>query len=113
MKRHVVEIFRVERCRSLTTAIERVRRAVTLEASGEAIDIRVVLIETFEEAVARRFFGSPTVHVDGVDVEDGARVAPVCLGGRGYVVDGRLERAPTEEMIGRALRSAMSCGGEP
>lgn len=103
-KRHAIEILHTERCRFLPLAIERVRDALSLRDDELDIEVRLVVVSTFVEAVARRFRGSPTVRVDGRDVEtrEGA-VAPIGLLARGYVIDSRVERAPSVVAIRRAI----------
>ena len=104
MTRHVIEILYTERCRFLTLAVERVRHALSERGTKVDVEVRLILVGSFGEAVARRFRGSPTVRVDGQDVETrpGA-VAPIGLLARGYVVEGRMERAPSTESITHAL----------
>ena len=51
-------------------------RAIVDEAiaeSGQAADVEVISIGEYEEAKAKRFFGSPTVRVNDMDVEYGDR----------------------------------------
>lgn len=103
MNKHVIEILYTERCRFLSVALERVREVLSRRGGFDA-EVRLVLVGSFAEAVTRRFRGSPTVRLDGEDVETrpGA-VAPIGLLGRGYIVDGRVERAPTTAAIERAF----------
>ena len=77
-KRHVIEILYTERCKFLPLAVERVRQALALRGTELDVEVRLVLVESFGEAVARRFRGSPTVRIDDQDVETrpGA-VAPI------------------------------------
>jgi hypothetical protein len=51
-------------------AVQVAERA--LERSGVAAELRVVDVRSEAEASERRFLGSPSVHVDGIDVEPGA-----------------------------------------
>jgi|GEM_PF-1928878 len=106
-KRHVIEILYTERCRFLPLAVERVRHALSLRDDSLDVEVRLILVETFVDAVARRFRGSPTVRIDDRDVETrpGA-VAPIGLLARGYVIDERIERAPSVSSIRRALDAA-------
>lgn len=106
-KRHVIEILYTERCRFLPLAVERVRHALSLRDDHLDVEVRLILVETFVDAVARRFRGSPTVRIDDRDVETrpGA-VAPIGLLARGYVIDERIERAPSVSSIRRALDEA-------
>ena len=106
-KRHVIEILYTERCKYLPLAVARVREALTLRGAELDVEVRLIVVGTFDEAVARRFRGSPTVRVDERDVETrpGA-VAPIGLIARGYVVDSRIERAPSVTSIRQALELA-------
>lgn len=67
---HVVEVLHFRGCPSHQALMPRLR---TLLAG---LGVRVVLAErevaTEEAARAERFLGSPTIRVDGVDVEPGA-----------------------------------------
>ena len=103
-KRHVIKILYTERCKFLPLAVERVRQALALRGTELEVEVRLILVESFGEAVARRFRGSPTVRIDDEDVETrpGA-VAPIGLIARGYVIDARIERAPSVASIRQAL----------
>jgi hypothetical protein len=103
-KRHVIEILYTERCKFLPLAVERVRQALDLRGAELDVEVRLALVESFGEAVTRRFRGSPTVRIDDEDVETrpGA-VAPIGLIARGYVIDSRIERAPSVASIRQAL----------
>jgi hypothetical protein len=58
------------------------------------------------EAVRKRFLGSPTVHVDGLDVEpDAVTRDDYGLQCRVYWHDGRLEGAPPSRWIAAALEA--------
>jgi hypothetical protein len=66
-----VELLYVENCpnhlRTLALVLES---AVEL---GVVIDLEPVLVRQNDDVVALRFLGSPTVRVDGVDIEPSAR----------------------------------------
>lgn len=104
MSRHVIEILYTERCRFLRIAVERVRQAVFIRSAELDVEVRLILVESFPDAVTRRFRGSPTVRVDGEDVDTRpGGIAPIGLFARGYVVGNRVERAPTVESICNAI----------
>jgi hypothetical protein len=76
---------------------------------AEAAGARVVQrrVETSDEAEAQRFLGSPTVRVDGVDVEPGAEQRDdYALKCRLYQTAGGLAGVPDEAWIREALRQA-------
>jgi hypothetical protein len=103
MKNHVVEILFTKHCHHLCETIERVRAAREARPHAEEIEVRFVLVETMREACALEFLGSPTVRVDGRDVERDVRSTMFGLHDRGYFVDGRVERAPPSDWIVQAL----------
>ena len=109
IKRHVIEILYTERCKYVSLAVARVRESLGLLGAERGVEVRLTLVSSFGEAVARRFRGSPTVRVDERDVETrpGA-VAPIGLMARGYVVDTKIERAPSVTAIRRALELAIA-----
>jgi hypothetical protein len=64
-------------------------------------------VETAEDAIAERFLGSPTVRVDGEDVEPGAAGrTDFGLKCRLYRTDAGLAGAPADELVLRALARA-------
>jgi hypothetical protein len=70
MRRPRVEILYFEGCPNHEPAralVERLARELRVEP-----EIELVEVADPEAAVAHRFLGSPTVRVDGVDVEPGA-----------------------------------------
>ncbi len=66
----IVEVLYVANC----PGHERLLPAVRRLADTWGAELRMRRIDTPAEAVAERFLGSPTVRVDGVDVEPGAGV---------------------------------------
>lgn len=101
-----VEVLVLEGCPHIEAALARVRAAH--DAASVGVEVRVVQIEDDAHARRVRFLGSPTVRVDGVDVDPSSRQRDdFGLQCRVYSVDGRLEGAPPAEWIEAALR------GEP
>lgn len=103
MQRHVIEVLYRERCPFLTLAVDRVRAVVSRLSLEVDVEIRLVRVDTMADAVARRFRGSPSVCVDGVDVDPRALSRPLGTHARGYFDEGVIERAPPESWIGAAL----------
>jgi hypothetical protein len=100
-----VEILYFEDCANWQRAqavVERVASELAVE-----IDVRLVEVADPDAAVAHRFLGSPTVRVDGKDVEPGAEArrgfAHSC---RVYRTDRGFLREPPENWIRRALVGA-------
>ena len=63
-----IELLYFDGCPSHERLLPTVERLVS-EARGE---LRVRAVETLEAAEAERFLGSPTLRIDGVDVDPGA-----------------------------------------
>jgi len=66
-----VEILYFEGCPSFATLLPRVREIVA-EGGGDPDAIELRTVETFDVAQETRFLGSPTVRIDGVDIDPGA-----------------------------------------
>jgi len=66
----LVEILYFDDCPNWSTAASAVDQAA--RELGVAVDIRLERVGSEDEAERLRFLGSPTVRVDGRDVEPGA-----------------------------------------
>ncbi len=98
-----IEFFYCEDCPSHDTALERLREVVAHE--GIDAPIEVILVESDADAQRYGFFGSPTIRVDGVDIDplpDG--IPQAALGCRAYSTpEGRISPLPPRELIAAAL----------
>lgn len=97
--RNKVEVLYFEGCPNHRWAVELAREVVTelgVDAAVEEVEVK-----TLEDAERLRFLGSPSVHVDGVDIEPGARNSTAyAFACRTYGRAG----APPREMLAAALR---------
>jgi hypothetical protein len=103
----LVELLYFDGC----PGIERV--APVVAPLAEAAGARVIRkrVETQNEAEALRFLGSPTVRVDGVDVEPGAEQRnDYGLKCRLYQTAAGLAGIPEEDWVREALQRATSSG---
>lgn len=76
-----------------------------LRAAGAETDIELVRVEDAEHAERERFLGSPTVRVDGEDVEPGAgRRTDFGLKCRLFSTPDGLRGVPADEWVIAALR---------
>ena len=99
-----IEFLYFDDCPSHERALELLEQAVQDEGVDARIDIRCV--ETEEEAEAYRFPGSPTIRVNGVDIDQDA-TPPVGLSCRAYRLEnGRISPLPPKEKIVSAIRQA-------
>ena len=99
-----VEVLYFEGCPNHEPAVERVREV--LRAEGIVDDVKEVEVPDTETAERLKFLGSPTIRVNGVDVEPGALASEsfglVCRTYR----DGCCQSGvPSAELIREALRT--------
>ena len=94
-------------CPSYPVALDRLRQ-VMAEEDIQA-EIEIIKVETDEQAQRLRFIGSPTILVDGVDIDPPPPAATYALTCRVYRLEGgRISPLPSADMIRRALRAATS-----
>lgn len=91
-------------CPSYPEALIRLRKVVGDE--GVRAEISVKLVETDEQAEELHFLGSPTILIDGrdIDPQPTPRYALMCRAYR--LEDGRVSPLPSARMIRSAVRAA-------
>lgn len=67
-----VEVLHTETCPAWRATAARIRELAGRE--DITVDLADATIETLDEAAARRFLGSPTVRVDGRDIQPEAEL---------------------------------------
>ena len=100
-----LEVLYIEGCPNHIAAVERVKDALRQEGlSAEIVEINV---RDAASAQSLHFLGSPTVRINGLDVEPAARSSKdfglMC---RTYVEGSRRTGVPPLELIRNALRNA-------
>jgi hypothetical protein len=100
-----VSFLYYEDCPSHDLALERLR--VVMAEEGISGEVEVFNVETEEQARQLRFVGSPTIRIDGQDIEPPTdpRYALTCRAYR--LEDDRISPLPSKDMIRRALRSSV------
>jgi hypothetical protein len=91
-----------EECMSHEEALRRVRQVMAEE--GVLVPVQMVKVETWTQAEQLQFIGSPTILVNGKDIQPpppGASFALTCR--TYYLEDGRVSPLPSLELIRRAL----------
>jgi hypothetical protein len=101
-----VEIFYFPGCPNHVPAVDRVREVLAQE--GTPAEMVEVEVNDADAAEQMGFLGSPTIRVDGQDVEPAVRGARafgmMC---RTYIDSGRRAGVPPPEWIRAAVREAM------
>jgi hypothetical protein len=106
-----IEFFYWEECPSHPEALARLR--AVLRDEGLDVPVEVIRVETEAEAAARAFPGSPTIRIDGADIQ-APEGTPIGLSCRVYRTDdGRVTPLPTDVMIRRAVRAARAGAAAP
>jgi hypothetical protein len=98
-----VSFLYYEDCPSYDLALERLREVMAEE--GIPGEVEVIMVETEEQARELRFVGSPTICLDGQDIDPSSdsRYALTCRAYR--LEDDRISPLPSKDMIRRALTS--------
>ncbi len=99
-----VEVLYLKGCPNHEPAVEQVRKALL----GEGLEARVDEVEITDPAMAQEmnFLGSPSVRIDGIDIEPGARgVRTFGFGCRTYSdTEGKRSGLPPLGLIRQAAR---------
>jgi hypothetical protein len=101
-----VSFLYFEECPSQDLALERLREVMAEE--GIPGEVEVIKVETEEQARELRFIGSPTIRVDGQDIDppSDSHDSYYALACRAYrLADGHISPLPSKNMIQRALSS--------
>ena len=100
-----IEVLSFEGCPNKRKALERVHAALR-EARIERAEVTEIEVDSPERARALRFLGSPTVRVNGEDVEpDASSSLDFGLMCRTYQTESNVDGAPPTSLIARALHS--------
>jgi hypothetical protein len=99
-----IELLWWEGCPSHPEALAQLRQ-VLREEGGDPAAVELVEIADDEQAERERFFGSPTIRIDGEDILPPAQGQPVGLSCRVYHLrDGRSSPTPDIEDVRDAVR---------
>lgn len=104
MKRLKIQLLHTEACHSYQEALVGIKEA--LKELGLSAELEVILLDSPEKARAYKFLGSPTIKIDGIDLEPELEASAnfslnAC---RTYIYEGSLYHYPPKEMLLEALR---------
>jgi hypothetical protein len=102
--RCTVEVLVVSGCPGTELTVARIREATV--ALGIEINLRFVIVDGVEQAQTLGFRGSPTVRVEGRDVDPDAEERPIGVGRRLYRAGETTEQSPPRAWIEAALAHA-------
>lgn len=103
------ELYYFDGCPSYQRALENLKQALCRTGLPEHVDVIPVADE--RDAQAKRFIGSPTIRLDGMDVEGpGADEQGYGFGCRVYRAAGTLSGWPSVEQIERGLQQRRAAG---
>ena len=101
-----VEVFYIEGCPNHRPATERV--ASVLRESGISAAVMEIAVASVEQARALGFLGSPTIRINGADVEPEVEgLSEFSYSCRTYTDQGKLSGVPSQDLIRRAIQHAM------
>jgi hypothetical protein len=100
---HTIELYYWEGCPSYPEALALLQSVIAERGLNVEVGLREV--KTDDEAVVLRFPGSPTIRVDGRDVDPVGAAGRPALNCRIYrLPDGRVSPIPSREQLEEALR---------
>jgi hypothetical protein len=98
-----VEVLYFEGCPNHVPVLEMVRRV--LDREKIRAEVRSIEVPGEKDAESLRFLGSPSIRVNGVDIEPGRKDDSSFYGCRTYTIGGKTTGVPPEEWLLQALRS--------
>ena len=100
-----IEVLYLQGCPNHHETVAQVRQALSAEGITHVVEELEIPDDHVAQAVG--FLGSPSVRVDGLDIEKDARAAKqVGFGCRTYMDEGRRTGVPPLDMIRQALMEA-------
>ena len=101
-----IELLFFDGCPNYQTALKYLQEVI--REKRHDIPVKMLKIKSDNEAENHRFLGSPTIRINGQDVETGAEKADnfsmVC---RLYLEDNKVNELPSKKMIRHAIKKAI------
>lgn len=100
-----VELLYLPDCPNHGAAVDLIRSV--LRAESMSAELREVAIRDYEEASAHAFPGSPTIRINGQDIENvPSHKVGVGFACRTYLVEGKAQGLPPRSRLEHAIRAA-------
>jgi len=90
-----IELYYFEGCASYQEAIGNLRSVLKERDIND--EINIICVESLEHAQEINFQGSPSIVIDGIDLE--GKDDPAIFGCRIYDINGKLTGTPTRQFI--------------
>ncbi|HOJ33944.1 MAG TPA: DUF2703 domain-containing protein [Candidatus Hydrogenedentes bacterium] len=100
----VVRFLYFEGCPNSQPALALLKEVLLEE--GVQVPIDLVEVTNAEQAMQERFLGSPSIQINGLDIEVSRRHDAPCFSCRVYKIHGKTQGIPSKEMIHEAVREA-------
>jgi len=103
--KNVIEVLYTEECpfwREVAKTIEEVLKESKIKAL-----VKRVKVSSEDEAKRLRFLGSPTVRINGVDIDPMVKETTGAIGCRVYMYQGKMYEFPPKDMIVKAVKRLM------
>jgi len=98
-----ISIYFIEGCSGLSAVQDNIKEVIAEEAVNA--EINLVLIETRKEAGRLQFTGSPTVRINGRDIDSNMKaIKDYGLRSRHYFINGKKSDYPSKRMIRDAIK---------
>ena len=101
-----IELLYFEDCPNYQTALKHLTEVIKEKKLD--IQVRMVNIESDEEAWENRFLGSPTIRVNDIDIEPGAQErGDFSIRCRLYLEAGKIKGWPSKKLVRHTIEKAI------
>mgnify|MGYP001773121084 CR=1 FL=1 len=101
-----VEFLFWEGCSSRDRALERLKKV--LDELNVKYEIEIIEVKTEEDAQRLKFPGSPTIRINGEDIQPETAKPPYSLSCRTYIINGRFLPLPGEEYLRERIKEIIN-----
>ena len=101
-----IELFYFDGCPAYKTALKHLEEV--LKEKGLDVEVKMKKIKNDKQALKERFLGSPSIRINGVDIEPGAQeVNKYSISCRLYFKDGEVKEWPSKKLIRQAIDTVL------
>ena len=102
-----IQLYYFDDCSSYQKALDNLKEALRSQELPQ--EVEMIRVTSEADAQAKRFIGSPTIRINGIDIEVPEAEEKGCgYGCRIYAENGRSAGWPSVEQIRQALQAARS-----